>query len=309
MALLNAGAISRRPFPLTSWGWDALARIFHIGTSDIPQPPSPESSLQWATNNLSACAEAARRPVPPPRDSNHGDILPLPPPDMSRLHAAPLWKCCRTRATCREFINQSTPLQDVSTVLYGALAFLAERTDKVHESVPASLRSRRSSPSGGGLNASEAYVVLQNVNGIPPGLFHYNPTNHTLRRLTSELSRDWLSYALSDQYFSRELGFGVFFTGRLDRMWWKYPHSRAYRVSLLDIGHLSQTFLLCATACGLKTWLSGAFRDREVRAQLLIDDDGEQPLLFVGAGHGTGDELDPARRAIVSRQPSTETLP
>ncbi|MFJ2995013.1 SagB family peptide dehydrogenase [Pandoraea sp. NPDC087047] len=308
-ALLNGGAISNAPYPPESWGWDALARIFHIGTSDIPQPSPPTSGAQWANSNLAACANAAKHPIPPARDTTRGDSLRLPPPDVMRLQTASFWECCKTRSTCREFTSKPTDLQDVSTVLYGSLAFLRERTENVHPSVPSSINNRRTSPSGGGLNASEAYVVFQNVAGAPSGLFHYNPISHTLGCIKHSLSPDWLSYALSDQYFSRELGFGVFLAGRLDRMWWKYPHSRAYRVSLLDIGHLSQTFLLCATACGLHTWLSGAFRDREVRTQLLIQDDGEQPLFFVGAGHGTGDELDPERRAILSNSESIGASP
>ena len=45
-------------------------------------------------------------------------------------------------------------------------------------------RSLRPSPSGGGLHALEIYPVVQNMDGLEPGLYHYNPGEHTLETVS-----------------------------------------------------------------------------------------------------------------------------
>lgn len=94
---------------------------------------------------------------------------------------------------------------------------------------------------------------------------------------------------MEGQHFIDDIPFGVFLTSRFDKMWWKYEHSRAYRVSILDIGHLSQTFQLVATASGLKTWLTAALTDSKIEKLLGLSNLSEQPMLFVGAGYSNGD--------------------
>lgn len=114
-------------------------------------------------------------------------------------------------------------------------------------------------------------------------------------------NRHALGDLLVGQHFASDLAFGIFLTSRFDKMWWKYPHSRAYRVSLLEIGHLSQTFQLAATGMGLRTWLSAAFKDSEVAHLLHLDNPNEQPILFVGAGQSNGDDLDIESRSLLDK--------
>ncbi|WP_082717418.1 MULTISPECIES: nitroreductase family protein [Burkholderia] len=80
---------------------------------------------------------------------------------------------------------------------------------------------------------------------------------------------------------------------RFDKMWWKYPHSRAYRVALLDMGCLAQTFQLVTTGLGLKSWLTGYFLDREINRLLAVDEINESVLFFVGAGEGADTPFAP----------------
>ena len=85
------------------------------------------------------------------------------------------------------------------------------------------------------------------------------------------------------------MAFGIYITARLNKYWWKYKHSRSYRIMLLDIGHVSQTLLLSCTAAQLKTWQTGAFLDSEIEQLLGIDGYNESVILYVGAGHGSND--------------------
>ncbi|WP_454738973.1 SagB family peptide dehydrogenase [Cupriavidus necator] len=105
---------------------------------------------------------------------------------------------------------------------------------------------RRTSPSGGSLHPSEAYLVAMNVDGINPGVYHYRSHKHELSVIHDSFEKALLGRLLCAQTFANDLSFGVFVTSRFDKLWWKYPHSRAYRVALLDIGCLAQTSVLHA---------------------------------------------------------------
>src|SRR5690606_27433667 len=83
------------------------------------------------------------------------------------------------RNSCRNFDTGKTlPQQQVSRLMervFGARgeAHAADDFDVV----------KKTSPSGGALHPAEAYLVVQRVEGIPYGLYHYRAGDHALQRL------------------------------------------------------------------------------------------------------------------------------
>ena len=78
----------------------------------------------------------------------------------------------------------------------------------------------------------------------------------------------------------------------LARVAWRYRSARAYRVVLIEAGHLAQTFCLTATALGLAPFCTGALADSVIEGDLGLDG-LDQPVMYaVGAGacgyRGTG---------------------
>src|SRR5712691_8992762 len=74
-------------------------------------------------------------------------------------------------------------------------------------------------------------------------------------------------------------------TARFDRSFWKYRwHDRAYRVLLLDAGHLSQTFYLVCTELGLGPFVTAAVNDANVEERLGLDPYREGVLALCGCG-------------------------
>jgi SagB-type dehydrogenase family enzyme len=122
-------------------------------------------------------------------------------------------------------------------------------------------------------------VVVYRVEGLPPGLYHYRPCDHHLTQLALGNFEQQVIQMNTGQFYSAGMAFGVYITTRFERAWWKYPASRAYRVVLLDIGHVAQTFQLVATALGLNTWLTAAFHDSSVHQFLDVDGLGESAIL------------------------------
>src|SRR5512133_2092590 len=71
-------------------------------------------------------------------------------------------------------------------------------------------------------------------------------------------------------------------TARIDRTIWKYTHAHAYRVMLLDAGHLGQTFHLVCTALQVSPWTTAAVD--EVATEDLLGIDGTSEVsLYAGA--------------------------
>jgi len=277
------------------WGWDCLSKIFHFGTKisedDLLGINTEDASL-FASEYMKL-SEDTLLTSPSLFIEKKGETVYLPLPDLSQLADIDLLSVLTKRKTCRTFYDESVSLETLSSLLYVTFGnFYSERKEYDNLGLER-IGLRKTSPAGGGLHASEAYLVAFNVDGLPQGIYHYQAHAHILTLINSETSFGEFKKIFCGQYYMENLSFGVFVTSRLEKLWHKYPHSRAYRVALLDIGHLSQTFQLVATALNLSPWLSGAFIDDEVSKMLMLDEISEQPLFFVGAGYGPGLSLDP----------------
>lgn len=296
---LNTGILTTSIQDTNEWGWDELSKIFHIGTKNIPCEYTPQNIYEWSRHYLDHCNDVLTS-IAPASDFAHRparQLISLPAP--CGLPADSLADTLLKRKTCRSFTGAAVSLGDISTLLYLSLGYLKEREDDIDETVAEGLTDRRSSPSGGGLNACEGFLHVQNVSGLKPGLYAYHPANHALS-VVSGLPASPLGQLLCGQHFINNLPVGLFITARFDKLWWKYQHSRAYRMAYVEAGHISQTFQLVATALGLGTWLTGALTDDQVETLLGLEDSPEQPLFFVGCGHSDGQVMCKELKALLN---------
>lgn len=287
--LLQAKALTSNTVQ-TPWEWDIVSQIFHIGTQDIPVLVNIESPEESTKGYIENC-EASEVNLSKLYTEKPGPVITLPSYDLSIFEHENFLTVLKKRMTCRSFDNRPITLQELSSLLsvtFGETHGQWEQLDKLNLKQTG---IRKTSPSGGALQSSEAYILALNIQGLQRGIYHYRSHQHVLSLVNPALP-DNLGAILFGQHFAEELGVGIFITTRFDKLWAKYPHSRAYRVALLDIGHLSQTFQLCATAMGLDPWLTAAFIDTEVNQLLHIDNTSEQAMFFVGAGYGQRQFLD-----------------
>lgn len=274
-----------------SWEWDIVSKIFHVGTKDIPFLFNLEDREKHTEEYITYCEDTL--------DSNkefrkqkNGQLYQLPPYDLSIFENKNLLTILKNRMTCRSFYNEPITIQELSTLLYVTFGEIHGKWEQLDTAGLKQLGVRKSSPSGGALHPSEAYIFALNIKGLPQGIYYYSSHQHLLTLVSSDCHQKDLGRLLCGQHFAEELSVGIFITSHLDKLWEKYKHSRAYRVALLDIGHLSQTFQLCATAMGFDPWLTAAFLDTEINQILKIHESNEQAMFFVGAGHGDKQFLD-----------------
>ncbi|MBI4285557.1 MAG: SagB/ThcOx family dehydrogenase [Chloroflexi bacterium] len=141
----------------------------------------------------------------------------------------------------------------------------------------------RASPSAGALYPLEIYPVVNRVEGLASGVYHYRPADHSLDTIKEGDFRTTLLMATAGQ--DMVLGASVVFviTAIFQRTRWKYQE-RAYRYVLLEAGHLAENLYLAATSLGLGTCAIGAFFDNEVNQMVNVDGKEEAALYIVSTG-------------------------
>jgi SagB-type dehydrogenase family enzyme len=150
----------------------------------------------------------------------------------------------------------------------------------------------KTSPSGGARHSLEAFVWVRRVTGLRPGLYHYRPGDHALTAMpgaTPASVTEWLP--TQDGYEQAPLL--VVLASELARVTWRYRSARAYRVVLVEAGHLGQTFCLAASALGLAPFCTAALADSTIERDLGLDAATRPALYVVGAGHPRGGPWQP----------------
>jgi len=293
-AELQAAALVSPAASEVEWGWDSLSHIFHIGTSSRIPPGADVPREDSSATYIEQC-EALDGDAPEVIPKLAGEVHRLPKPDVECLRRISLWDALLARRTAREFSGAPIALETVGAILHASFGAVhgADRSD-VEEFGIRSYGYRRTSPSGGSLQVTEPYLINLTIAGLPQGIYHYHAIDHTLTRIAGEFTAADLGPLLAGQNFANDLGFAIFLTVRFDKMWWKYPHSRSYRIALMDVGHLSQTFHLACTGFRLGSWLTGAFYDEEIARRLKLDPHRQGVMLLIGAGTGHGRPINQA---------------
>lgn len=199
----------------------------------------------------------------------------LPKPALTgnkSLEAAILHK-----KSSRNFTGSTLSLAHVSQLLWSAngnlpLDAVTSATTKVF-------------PSAGGLNALEAFLVAgQNtVEGVPAGVYRYNPADNTLRQIAPGDQRNLLAHAALSQVWIARAPAIIVIAGVFERMTGKYG-GRGMQYVFMEAGSANQNVFLQAESLGLKAASVGAFQDNQVAAALKLPA-GMVPLLLLPVGN------------------------
>lgn len=201
------------------------------------------------------------------------------------------------RATCRNF-DAGKPLP------YALFAQLMERVFSAQSHVRVSddtVFLKKTSPSGGGLHPIEAYLIVQNVEAVAPGLYHYHSVAHALEPLPASYRplQELAMAAVAEQHWFANAHVMVLLAPRYDRSFWKYRnHAKAHRAIILEAGHLSQTLYLSATEAGLAAYITCAINEVPLEQAFALDPISSGVLAICGFGWRGEEmvtmELDPA---------------
>ena len=230
-------------------------------------------------------------PPPPVVQPMQGDYQPLPRSEEAAFDAL-----LARRTPCRNFDPQrALPLPLLAQVLQRTL--MAHAVQKVERDTEF---LKKNVPSGGGLHPTEGFLLVQNVEGLAPGLYHYHPVQHAVLPLPSPPPQALPALArrmLSGQAWFADAPALLVLAPRYDRCFWKYRnHAKAHRAVTLDVGHISQLLYLCATERGLAAFVTAAINDADVDRAFGFDGIGQSAMAIWRSATLDTAEFDPAGR-------------
>jgi SagB-type dehydrogenase family enzyme len=193
------------------------------------------------------------------------------------------------RRTVRSFGATPLTLLELSRLLWASAGVTASFV------TPQGQDFYRATPTAGALYPIETYVVVNKVEGLEPGLYHYRVAgldilerpivegSHSLEQLRVGDLRAETSAAALDQGLCGRAGAVFIWTAVFARSEWKY-RERSYRYFYLDAGHMAAQLSLAAVSQDLGTCQIAAFYDRELNTLLGVDGQTEGSLYLTAVG-------------------------
>ena len=188
---------------------------------------------------------------------NPGSMITLPDPDTSG--GMSLTEALSLRRSIRSYRDAPLSLAEVSQLLWSAQGFTNER-------------GFRTAPSAGATFPLEIFLMVNNVEGLKAGIYHYLPADNALEFLREGAPAAELARACLSQSMISDGGAVLIFAADFDRTTGRYGE-RGIRYVHNEIGHASQNVHLQAAALDLGTVVIGAYRDEEVEEILNLDDE------------------------------------
>lgn len=214
------------------WKWGLPAALFHFSV----QGNSFASSVETEEKQIVATAIS---PSPPLFDTNDCYPQQFSLPKVN-LHSGPLDLMARRR-TVRQYTGRVLAIEELSDILFSGMGITSFTKNCVCD-LPLSM-----TPSGGARNPYEAYVFARNVDGLESGTYHYSATEHSLGRLAG-LPADPLGALAGNQDWVDDAACLIVLCAHFERTMWKYDDPNAYRVVLIEAGHIGQNMMLAGTS-------------------------------------------------------------
>ena len=214
-------------------------------------------------------------PRPPMQKAPQSDsLIELPDIDSVRQSVgseSTLNEVVFNRKSRRKFSDESLSLAELAYLLW-ATQGIRKKTDKM---------TLRTVPSGGARHPFETYIFVQRVEGLEPGLYHYLPLDHKL-----ELVKDAAGFEADSEAVLNEALLDHNFGAAATFIWTAFPYRserayafEAYRLILLDAGHVCQNLYLACEAIGAGICAVGAY-DQEKSDRLLGVDGSEEFVVY-----------------------------
>ena len=223
--------------------------------------------------NLEPSPQSQGAPLPP---------LQTPLPESARLIDLPAGNAfdpglldfkslVENRETLRKYTDSPLSLEELAYLLWGTQGV---------KSVTEKPVSKRTVPSAGSRHAFETYLLINNVEGLEPGLYRYLALEHKLAKLEApEDINTILTEACLKQPHVKNSAVTFFWAAVPLRMTWRYCQ-RGYRYLYLDAGHVCQNLYLLAESIRCGVCAIAAYDDDLVNQALGLDGE-EQFAIYI----------------------------
>ncbi|HZH13078.1 MAG TPA: SagB/ThcOx family dehydrogenase [Archangium sp.] len=168
------------------------------------------------------------------------------------------------RESARRFQQGDLHLVELAKALFMGYGITRDNSDTHFP------RPFRTIPSGGALYPLEIYVHATRVQGLEPGLYHYDPEDSSLDVLRVGDDSGILASSAFQPELVQDAAAILLVSAVFMRSTFKYG-DRGYRFVLLEAGHLAQNVILTTREMGLAAVPLGGYVDREWDGYLGVD--------------------------------------
>jgi SagB-type dehydrogenase family enzyme len=183
-------------------------------------------------------------------------------------------KVLKKRKSIRNFSEKPVNKEQLSYLLWASTGIQREERGFNY----------RTAPSAGALYPIETYLVVNRINEIPKGIYHYSIKDHVLEELkTGDFGID-ISHSALEQDMCKYASVVIIWTAIFIRSKWKYGE-RAYRYIYLDAGHIAENLALASTSLGLGSCQIAALFDDEINELLGVDGKEESVIYMSVVGN------------------------
>jgi len=203
-----------------------------------------------------------------PLQNSSPEIIQLPVPSIDSKTSVE--KALLQRRSVRSYKSDPLTISDISQILWAAQGL----TEKNY--------GLRTAPSAGALYPLEIYIAASNVDELKSGLYHYNPKDHTLKKISGGDKRIEVSNASLQQDAIENSSAIIIITAVVKRTSVKYGN-RAERYVNIEVGAVGQNIYLQSVSLGLGTVMIGAFKDEALK-KVLGFAENENPFAIMPLG-------------------------
>ena len=218
--------------------------------------------------------------------------IPLGKPDIPK--GPDVWDVISNRRSKRKYTDKPLTLNELNVLLWSTFGESGEVPIPAKEGEKGFNYKIRTVSSSGALYPIEAYMLINNVEGISSGLYHLDVKNWELEGLKLEDVSEFSCDVAIGQELTRCSAVNFVWTAVLPRCRDKY-YERAYRYVLWDVGHIAQNLHIAGNALGLGVCSIGAWADGAMNEYLGIDGKEHLSILMASVGNVGGDWLSDRR--------------
>jgi SagB-type dehydrogenase family enzyme len=237
----------------SSWSWGIPAALMHYSVQD-----NDFMSLEQAESLQIEKVEHSGKIALHQSNAIYARQVSLP----NSLSNRPLLQTMAARRTVRKALAEPVSLQQLSDCLFAGLGITGE-TENCVGRLPLSM-----TPSGGARNPYEAYIIAKNVTGLEPGVYHYSAMEHSLGFVHGDIEDVSFTALTGGQEWADDKPCMILLCAHLERTMWKYVDANAYRVVLIEAGHIGQNIMLSATDHGLTACPTAALGHTAIKSLL-----------------------------------------
>ena len=230
-----------------------------------------QSETRYQRNRMSG--GRLRREEMPEAYKTYPDAETVSLPEPARSAGKFIWDVLSRRRSIRDYSPGSVSIEKLSQLLWATQGATARTGHYV----------LRTAPSAGALYPIETYVLINRVDGLESGIYHYDVRQHGLEVVRKGDFGAEAAQAALGQDMVQEAALVFIWTAIAARSKWKY-RERAYRYIYMDAGHIGQNAYLAAGALNLGCCTIGAFFDDEVDSLIGVDGEKEFSVYLCAVG-------------------------